>query len=100
MFQPKSTYLETVYRFCVYHTNPGVGKLRPAGQLRPSRGKYVAREHVFIFSRIWPAKEKSVARDHLNVARPTKLFFKSIFFVKMILLIIFILGHWKIFNTH
>ena len=78
----------------------GVGKLRPAGQLRPSRGKSAAREHVFIFNRMWPAKEKSVARDHLNVARPTKLFFKSIFFVKMILLIIFILGHWKIFNTH
>ena len=61
---------------------PGVGKLRPAGQLRPSRGKSAAREHVFIFNKIWPAKEKSVARDHVNVARQTKLFLSIFFLLK------------------
>ena len=51
-----------------------VGKLRPAGQLRPAKGKSVAREHVFILNEMWPAKENSAARDHVNVARRTKLF--------------------------
>ena len=46
----------------------GVGKLRPAGQLRPGKGKSVARGHVFTLKGMRPAKEIFVAREHVNVA--------------------------------
>ena len=51
---------------------PGVGKLRPAGQLRPAKGKYVAREYVIFFNGMRPAEENFVAREHVNVARRAK----------------------------
>ena len=54
---------------------PGVGKLRPAGQLRPAKGKSVARKYVTFFNGMWPAKENFVAREHVKVARRAKLFF-------------------------
>ena len=53
----------------------GVGKLRPAGQMRPAKGKSAAREHVFYMNSIWPAKENFAAREHVNVARREKIFF-------------------------
>ena len=43
-------------------------------KLRPAKGKSVAHEHVFILNEMWPAKENSAARDHVNGARRTKLF--------------------------
>ena len=51
----------------VYFTS-GVGKLRPADQLRPSKCKTAAREHVFYINGMRPAKEKAAAREHVNVA--------------------------------
>ena len=50
-------------------SKPGVGKLRPAGQLRPAKGKSAAREHVIFLNGMRPAKENFVAREHVNVAR-------------------------------
>ena len=52
----------------------GVGKLRPAGQLRPTKGKSAAREQVIFLNGMRPAKENFVARDHVNVARREKIF--------------------------
>ena len=60
------------------HTNTGVGKLRPAGQLRPAKEKSVAREHVIFLNGMRPAKENFVAREHVNVARRAKIFFSII----------------------
>ena len=48
------------------HFKSGVGKLRPAGQMRPSKK---AHEHVFFLNRMRPAKENFAAREHVNVAR-------------------------------
>ena len=50
----------------------GVGKLRPAGQLRPAKGKSVAREYVIFLNGMRPAEENFVAREHVNVARRAK----------------------------
>ena len=50
----------------------GVGKLRPAGQLRPAKGKSAAREHVIFLNGMRPAKENLVAREHVNQARRAK----------------------------
>ena len=36
----------------------GVGKLRPAGQLRPGKGKSVARGHVFILKGMRPERTR------------------------------------------
>ena len=51
------------------HTKAGVGKRRPAGQLRPAKGKSAAREHVIFLNGMRPAKENFVAREHVKVAR-------------------------------
>ena len=51
----------------------GVGKLRPAGQLRPTKGKSAAREQVIFLNGMRPAKENFVAREHVNVAREAKI---------------------------
>ena len=51
-----------------------VGKLRPAGQLLPAKGKSAAREQVIFLNGMRPAKENFVARDHVNVARREKIF--------------------------
>ena len=51
----------------------GVGKLRPAGQLRPAKRKSVAREHAIYMNGMRPAKEIFVAREHVNVAREAKI---------------------------
>ena len=50
----------------------GVGKLRPAGQLRPAKGKSAARDHLIFLNGMRPAKENFVAREHVNVARKEK----------------------------
>ena len=43
----------------------GVGNMWLAGQLRSSKNKYAAREHVFMMR---PAKGNSVDREHVNLA--------------------------------
>ena len=48
---------------------PGVGKLRPAGQMRPAKGKSAAREHFIFLNGMRPVKENFAAREHVNVAR-------------------------------
>ena len=63
-----------IFNFKNCSVRTGVGKLRPAGQVGPAMGKSLAREHVFILNGMWPANENSAARDHVNVARRTKLF--------------------------
>ena len=50
------------------HTNTGVGKLRPAKE------KSVAREHVILLNGMRPAKENFVAREYVIVARRAKIF--------------------------
>ena len=51
-------------------TSSGVGNTWPAGQLRPSKSKSAAREHIFIFNRmrpakviLWPAKENKKTHE-------------------------------------
>ena len=56
----------------------GVGKLRPAGQLRPTKGKSAAREHVIILNGMRPSKEKSAARDHVNKPDEQNYFFGKV----------------------
>ena len=56
---------------------PGVGKLRPAGQMRPAKVKSAAREHVIFLNGMRPAKENFAAREHVNVARWAKIYSKS-----------------------
>ena len=52
-----------------FSTKPGVGKLRPAGQLRPLKGKSAAREHVLFLNGMRPANKNFLALEHVNVAR-------------------------------
>ena len=72
-------YFKRLEFHVTHSTSTGVGKLRPAGQLRPAKGKSVAREHVIFFNGKWPAKENFVAREHVNVARRAKIFFTYFF---------------------
>ena len=51
-----------------------VGKLQPAGQLRPAKGKSAARKHVIFLNGMRPAKENFATREHVNVARRVKIF--------------------------
>ena len=56
----------SVFKCC---TSAGVGKLRPAGQMRPSKVKSAAREHAIFLNGMRPAKENFAARENVNVAR-------------------------------
>ena len=64
-----TTFLIDSYK---YLYKAGVGKLRPAGQLRPAKGKSAAREHVILLNKMRPAKENFAVREHVNVARRAK----------------------------
>ena len=48
---------------------PVVGKLRPAGQMQPSKDESAAREHVVFLNGMRPSKENLAAREHAIVAR-------------------------------
>ena len=50
-----TTFLIDSYK---YLYKAGVGKLRPAGQLRPAKGKSAAREHVSFLKEMRPEKQK------------------------------------------
>ena len=65
--------IDFLYELYVYAI-PGVGKLRPAGQMRPAKGKSAAREHVIFLNGMRPAKENFAAREHVNVTRRAKIF--------------------------
>ena len=73
LFRPKQEK-----RFSLCGCSAGVGKLRPAGQLRPAKEKSAAREHVIFLNGMRPAKKNFVAREHVNVARRAKIFFSII----------------------
>ena len=44
-----------------------------------AQGKSAADELVFILNGMWPVKEKSMVRDHVNLAHQTKLFLSRLF---------------------
>ena len=74
--------MQTVYKLYTYilGSKSGIGKLRPAGQLRPVKGKSAAREHVTILNGMRPAKGNFAARKHVNVARRAKIYLSQFYF--------------------
>ena len=72
-------YFKRLEFHVTHSTSTGVGKLRPAGQLRTAKRKSAAREHVSFLNGMRPAKENLVAREHVNVPRRTKIFLSYFF---------------------
>ena len=75
----KQNVLRLDIKLNVRLSNSGVGKLRPAGHLRPAKEKSAAREYVICLNGMRPAKENFAAREHVNVARRAKRIVRNFF---------------------
>ena len=75
-------------------SKPGVGKLQPAGQLRPLK------RACFLFKWIAAREHVNVALKHVNLTRKTKLYSKSTFSKKKVISTNFFLSSWISFKNH